>query len=491
MNLASFNRRMLLALCVAPFCIASFCISELAWTQTPDTATSGPAGQSMKGAQLKNKVPINTQTLRIQLPKPVEARLANDLRVVLIEDHKLPTLFVQLVLLERGDSADAKGLQAVARATAAQSREGTTTRSSRELSEQLDVLGGTLNAYTNTLDTYFSVSGLREHTDQLLGLFADVILHPTFPQDELDRYKTRLMSSLQSQRSTPGFMAREQFNKAVYGDHPAGLIAPADVDVQKLTVANLKEFHDRYYHPNNALLFVTGDITMPELQPKLEKVLAEWQANDARPAALPEIKALEKERVIVVDRPGSVQTSLLLGGLAVKGDDADRSALSVMNQVLGAGAASRLFMNLREDKGYTYGAYSTVAPSRYLGVIVANAEVRTEVTGGAMKEFIGEFKRIADERVGTTELANAKRALVGRFALAQEEPRSFIGYVFEQKVYNFPADYWDHYAERIDAITPADVQRVAKKYLDLKKLQIVAVGDGGKIREVMKEYEGL
>jgi len=467
------------------------CTLQITFAQTPDTSSSGPAGQSMKGAQLKNKVPINTQSLRIQLPKPVEARLQNGLRIILIEDHKLPTLYAQLVLLERGDSADAKSQHGVARATASQSREGTTTLSSRELSEQLDVLGGSLNGYTSTLDTYLTISGLTEHTDKLLGLFADVLLRPTFPQEELDRYKTRLISSLQSQRSNAEFMAREQFNKAIYGDHPASVIAPSEEDVTHLTVADLKAFHDRYYRPSNALLFVSGDITMQQLQPRLEKILADWKANDARPPALPEIKALEMQNVFVVDRPGSVQTSLLLGGLAIKGDSADRPALAVMNQVLGAGAASRLFMNLREDKGYTYGAYSNVAPSRYVGNFIASADVQTDVTGPAMKEFVSELKRIAAEPVGAVELANAKRALVGRFAIALEDTRSFIGYVFEQKIYNFPPDYWDHYAERIDAISAADVQRVASKYLDLKKIQIVAVGDASKIREVMKEYEGL
>ncbi len=453
------------------------------------SAGSGPAGQTVKGAELKNKAPINTQTLRIQLPKPVEARLSNGVRVVLIEDHKLPTLTLQLLLLDRGDAADPKGSQGLASATATQLREGTATRTGPQLSEQLDALGGSLTGGTSTLDSYLILSGLSEHTDKLLSLFADVLLHPTFPADELDRYKTRLLSQLQNQRAQPGFMAREQFSKAVYGDHPASIVAPADDDVKRLSVADMKSFHQRYYRPNAAWLLVAGDVTMKDLQPKLERALKEWTANEERPEALPTVKAVETSKVFVVDRPGSVQTSLLMGTLSTKGDDPDRPALVVMNQVLGGGPASRLFMNLREDKGYTYGAYSNVSLGRYPGTFNASAEVRTEVTAGAMTEFMNEFKRMAAEPAGSVELANAKRAIVGRFALALEDPRAFLGYVVEQKIFGFPVDYWDHFAERIDSITAADVQRVAKKYLDTKRFQFVAVGDAAKIKDVMRNYE--
>lgn len=462
--------------------------ASFSFAQQPG-ADSGPAGQSMKGAQLKNKAPINSQTLRIQLPKPVEARLSNGLRVVLVEDRKLPTLVVQLVLTERGDTADPKDHQGTARATAAQLREGTTTRTGRQLSEQLDSLGGSLNGFTSPLDSYLTVSGLSEHADILLTLFADVLLHPTFPQEELDRYKARLVSQLQSQRAQPGFMAREKFYQAIYGDHPASIVAPADDNVKRLTVADLKAFHQRFYRPNAAWLLIAGDTTMKDIQPKLEKALKDWQPSEDQPAPLGPIKPLEKSQVFVVDRPGSVQTSLLMGSLATRGDDPDRAALVVMNQILGASAASRLFMNLREDKGYTYGAYSGVNLGRFPGVINASAEVRTEVTADAMKEFMFELKRIASEDVSAVELANAKRALVGNFALALETPRSFIGYVLEQKLYNFPPEYWDHYAERVDAITAADVKRVAKKYLDTKRLQIVAVGDASKIKDAMMQYQ--
>ncbi|MBC7984612.1 MAG: insulinase family protein [Candidatus Obscuribacterales bacterium] len=481
LTMQTFTHRFAIAL-------LSFSVLPLAHAQQTTGAT-GPDAQSVKGAQLKGKAPINSRSLSMRLPKPVEAQLQNGLRVVLIEDHKLPTLFIQCVLLERGDAADARDQQSAARATAAQLREGTASRTGAELSEQLDALGGSLNGASGTLDSSLTVTGLSEHLDPLLSIFADVLLHPSFPSDELERYKTRYISQLQAQRAQPGFMAREQLYKTLYGDHPAGTLAPTDEQVKKISAADLKAFHARFYRPNGALLLVAGDVTMKQLLPKLEKAFGEWQPSAEQPPALPVVADMGKPQVFVVDRPGSVQTSLLMGTLGIKGNHADRAALGVMSQVLGASAASRLFMNLREDKGYTYGAYSSVSLSRYPGLISANAEVRTEVTEAAMHEFIYELKRIASEPVGDVELANAKRAIVGRFALSLEEPRNFIGNVFEQIVYKFPADYWDHYAERVDAITASEVQRVAKKYLDLSRLQIVAVGDASKIRRVMDQFK--
>jgi zinc protease len=195
--------------------------------------------------------------------------------------------------------------------------------------------------------------------------------------------------------------------------------------------------------------------------------------------------------VFVVDRPSSVQTSLVMGNLAIKGDDPDRFAVTVMNRILGGSPASRLFTNLREDKGYTYGAYSSVSNNRYPGVAGASAEVRTEVTEGAMKEFMYEFERIAKEPVGDVELANAKRAIIGGFALSLENPQSFVGNVYQQKLYGFASNYWDQYPQRIAEVTKQDVARVAAKYFDPKSMQIVAVGDAPKIRDAMGKYGAI
>ena len=195
-----------------------------------------------------------------------------------------------------------------------------------------------------------------------------------------------------------------------------------------------------------------------------------------------------KGKVFLVDRPGSVQTTLLMGNLAIERNNPDYPALVVLNEVLGAGSASRLFLNLREEKGYTYGVYSNLVARKYAGPWTAGGDLRTEVTEGAMTEFLRELNRIRDEIVPDEELDAAKRSVVARFALSLESPQQLIAYAITRKAYNFPADYWDKYPARITAITADDVQRVAKKYIDPATMQLVAVGDASKIKTVLEKY---
>jgi predicted Zn-dependent peptidase len=370
--------------------------------------------------------------------------------------------------------------------TASLLREGTPTRSSAQFSQDLETLGGTFGVSTTTLDTYITTSGLTRSLDALLAITSDVILHPTFPVAEVERFRPRLLSQLQSQRANPRFLVQEQFAKAIYGDHPAAVISPSPESVRAITQDDIKNFHATYYKPNESILLVSGDLTLAELMPKLKSAFGAWPRGDFPKLNLPPVSPPTKARAFVVDRTASVQTSLLLGSLSIVGSSPDRYALSVMNQVLGGGPASRLFLNLREDKGYTYGANSSVGVGRYPGTFAASAEVRTEVTEGALHEFMYELKRISTDDVGPVELENAKRAIVGRFALSLENPRSFLGNLFEQETLGLPDDYWDHYAERIAAVTPADVKRVAAKYVDTTKLQIVAVGDASKVEAIVK-----
>src|SRR6202035_1406210 len=195
-----------------------------------------------------------------------------------------------------------------------------------------------------------------------------------------------------------------------------------------------------------------------------------------------------KGKVFLVDRPGSVQTTLLMGNLAIERSDPDYPALVVLNEVLGAGSASRLFLNLREEKGYTYGVYSNLIARKYAGPWTAGGDLRTEVTDGAMTEFLRELNRIRDQKVPEDELEAARRSVVARFALSLESPQQLIGYAITRTAYNFPADYWDKYPAKITAITADDVQRVARKYIDPTTMQVVAVGDAGKIKPVLEKY---
>jgi zinc protease len=463
----------------------------LAHGQTPAGAPAqGPADEGLKGVVLKNRAPVNKEILKVKLPKAQEATLKNGLRIVLLESKRTPTVSMQLVVMSGGlsDPADHRGL---AQFTAALLREGTQKRSSREIAEQLDRIGAqlfagsSLSGFTSTV----GASGLSENFDQILDIFADVSRNPAFPKDEVEKYKARTASQLQFQRSSPNFLAAESFNRAVYGEHPASLVAPSPEALKRTTSEDLAKFHAAHYLPNNAMLAVVGDVKLSEIMPKLERAFGDWKAGEAPKTTIPAATAAySKPRVILIDRPGSVQTLLQLGNIAIERNDPDYFALLVMNRIVGGGGTARLQRNLREDKGYTYGAGSGFSGLKYRGTWAATSSVRTEVTADALREFMNEFKSIRDQKVTDFDLENAKRGLTGSFALSLEQPQLLLSNIVTQKLYDLPADYWDTYPQRVAAVTAEDVQRVARKYVDTDRLQVVAVGDASKVRAALAQY---
>ena len=472
------------------FLVALFVVA-LASTSILAQRSGAPpqGGQSITGADIKGRAPVNKEILKVKLPKAQEATLSNGLRVFLLESHRVPTFTMQMVVLSGGlsDPADYHGLASF---TAGLLREGTATRKSKDIAEQMETLGATLNAGAglSSFTTNITTFGLVENLDPMLEIFADVIRNPSFPQEEVDKYKTRQLQQLQFQRSIPQFLAAERFQRAIYGEHPAGMIAPPAESLKRASSADLARFHSTYYRPNNAMLAIVGDVTLKELMPKLEKAFGGWQRADLPQTKIPAAPEQGAMRIQLIDRPGSVQTVLQLGNLGIERTSEDYLSVLVMNQVLGAGPAARLFLNLREKNGYTYGAYSNFGGSKFRGTFVSSSEVRTDVTEGAMKEFMYELKRIRDEKVMPVELENAKRAIIGGFALSLEQPAALLQNIVTQKLYDMPANYWDTYPQKVEAITAEDVQRVAQKYVDLNHLQIVAVGDASKTRAVMAKF---
>jgi zinc protease len=444
---------------------------------------------SSKGLVIKGKAPINKEVLKVKLPKAFETKLSNGLQVIVLEQHKLPTFSMQMIVLS-GGLTDPQDQPGAAQFTATLLREGTKTRSSKQIAEQVDSLGASLGAISGLSSPTSSVnaSGLTDNFEQIMELFADVILNPSFPADEFNKLKTRSLAQLRQQRSNPGFLATEMFQKVMYGSHPAARVSLAAEEIQRMTPEALRKFHALNYKPNNAIFAIVGDVKPAEIVAKLEKTFGAWQRGDVPQTAIPKVSETGPAKIYLVNRASSVQTNILLGNLTIERTDPDYYALDVMNQVVGGGASARLFLNLREDKGYTYGAYSRFSASRYRGTFRANTEVRTDVTKGSMDELMYELKRIRDEKVAQEEFDRAKRTIIGSFALQLESPQGLLGNIVTQKLEGLSADYWDTYTQKIAAITADDVQRVAKKYLDLSRMQIVAVGDATKITDVLKQY---
>ena len=464
----------------------------MAWGQTPPMMPmpgNAPPKKEAKAA-FKNKAPVSQEVLKVKLPKPVETRLDNGLTVLILEDHRLPQISMSLGMRGAGGLDEPANMMGLASVTATMMREGTATRSSKQIAEESDRLAASIGANSGfgVTETNFSMSGLSDNFDQWFALGVDVLLHPSFPADEWNKAKQRQLLGLRQQRTSASFLANERFSQAVFGSHPASRISSTPESLAAITTEAMKKWHDERYVPQNAVLGVVGDVTPAQLLPKLKEAFASWKKTDLQWQAPPKPSVTEESRVLLVNRPNSVQTNLMMGNIAIDRRSPDYVALTVMNEVLGAGSTARLFNNLREDKGYTYGAYSGFTAGTYPGPWNASSEVRTDVTEGAMREFFVEFKRIRDEKTPATELEEKKRSVVAGFALSLERPQQLLTYAMQRKFYDLPENYWDTYPAQISAVTAEDVQRVARKYLSLDNIQIVAVGDGTKIKSVMEKY---
>ena len=445
---------------------------------------------SLSKVERKNKAPVSKDILRVNLVKPVEAKLDNGITVLIMEDHRFPTVSVQFQVTGAGPIFEPEKLPGLANITAQMLREGTRTRNSRQIAEDVDKLGATLSASSGFGSTVASVSasGLSDNFEEWFALAADILLNPSFPADELAKLKQRMKVQLVQQRTSPQFLARERFQRAIFGGHPAAVVSATPKSIDEITPELLARWHQERYTPQNTILGIAGDVKASELAPKLKKWLAAWQKTDLKEVLPPHPTAAKARKIFLVDRPNSVQTTISLGKLAIERRDPDYIALDVMNRIVGGGPSARLFLNLREEKGYTYGVYSGLTAMKYPGPWLASGDFRTDVTDGAVTELLKEVDRIRDEEVPAAELEEAKGAIVARFALSLEQPDQLLSYALIRQTYNLPADYWDTYPANVMDVSAGEVQRVARKYLDPKALQIVAVGEAGKIKSVLEKY---
>jgi zinc protease len=447
---------------------------------------------SMKAVQRLNRAPVNKEVLQVSLPRPTKIRLSNGLTLLFLERHKLPTIAAS-IWIKTGALSDPKGLPGLASFAADMLREGTDTRTSAQISEELDSIGGDLTAEARFQQgtTSVNISGLVDSADRLMELMSDIVIHPSFPESELEKYKKRRQSQLEEERSQPGFLARERFYGVLYGDFPASVVAPTPQSLAAVKAEDLRKYHDTYFAPENTILGIAGDLTVTRARSLADKYFGSWRLGRVPATKLPSIAPLGQKKVYLIDRPRSVQTEIFVGSLTVKRVDPDYIPLRVLNRVLGGGVASRLFLDLREEKGYTYGAYSNVTGNIYPGIFAARTEVRNAVTDGSIHEILVQLERMQQEAVPSEELEDSRRSIIAEFALSLENPQELLDDWLTVEYYGLPVDYWDRYPKEIAAVTSAKVQEIAKKYIDLDHLQIVCVGDGKQIKDALEKYGSL
>ena len=471
------NRLSLITLTVASLLLAPFASAQ---------DTGGVSQSATSGTVVKGKAPVAKDILRVRFPKPRSFKLKNGLSVYVLDDHRAPIVHFSLQLRAGSVYENKAG---VAAATASLLTEGTETRSLAQLSDETESSGASLNANAGLDSATLTTAGLSESTNTLLDLMADVLLHPTFPVDRLDRFKVLQRNSLSQRRTNPTAMISELESQVFYGGTKYARAAPTASEIRAISRDDLVQFYGQFYRPSGAILGVTGDVDSKLLKAKLEAALGSWTASGPV-TELPNADFQPKSaaHIYFIDRPGSAQSVLQFGSLGVKQNDPDFIALTVANRVLGGGSSGRLFQNIRERKGYTYGAYSTLSAGKWPGIWGANASVRTEVTEPAVGEFFFEFKRLQSEPVPAEELALAKRSLVGGFARTLESNDGILARTLELVQNDLPSNYWDTYPKLIEAVSSADIMRVAKKYLGGGNIQLLVVGERKRIETGLAKY---
>ncbi len=424
------------------------------------------------------------------LSKEQTKTLPNGLRIVVVESHTVPVVTLRLGVLA-GSVLDTPDMPGLAAAAASLMTEGTDKFNSLQLQEAVDSLGGTLTVTAGKDAATVGASALRENFTRLTEIMADVVLHPAFPPDELATYQQLTLQSLALQRQQPAFLASQEFSKVIYGPHPYGVSATTAAAVQALTPEKLRAFYQAHYTPRGAVLVVVGDIKPSAAFAQLTKAFSSWTAavTEASAAAYPAPPKLAARRIYLVNRPGSVQSNILLGNLAIRRGDPDFYPLTVANVILGGGFGSRLFSNVRERLGYAYDVSSVLDRNSLAGDFVASAQTRTDVTAPALKEMLRLIGQMRAAPVSDTELKEAKSFLKGTFVLGLVTQAGVGGNLLSRELYGLPPDYLSAFPSRIDAVTVADVQRVAQRYFLADGVAIVVVGDADKLRDALKEVE--
>jgi zinc protease len=408
---------------------------------------------------------------------PYEIRtLANGMRVVAVLHHEQPAVSIRL-LVGAGAAQDPKGKSGVANLMASLLDQGTTTRSAKEIADQIDFIGGDLGTGAATDLSFVNAIVMKDSFQTGMDLVADVAHNPAFAPEEIARQKDQVLSSLRVNAGDTGYIADTVFDRLVYGFHPYGLPGVGTEDsLEALTRDDLVAFHHQYFIPNNMVLAIVGDVTSEEAFAAAERVFGGWTRG-----TLPESGAADPppsaRRIVIVDKPDAVQTSIRVGQLAIPRKHPDYLSWDLAMKILGGEGANRLHQVLRSQYGLTYGAEANSEARKEGGDFVAETETRTDTTGQALRLMIDEISRLVRERVGERELADAQAYLAGSFPLTIETPDQIATQVLNVLFYDLPISEIGSFRERVLAVTPDDIQRVARQYVKPDRLSVVLVGN--------------
>ena len=425
-------------------------------------------------------VPALAAERAVTWPQRQRSRLPNGLEVILVESHTIPKFHGELFF--RSGNAAAIGHGAgFADLTAGVVRTGTVKRASRKIEEDLRRLGADLGCSAGADSSAISFAGLSEFAEPLLEMVNELAREASFPQPEFERERRQKLEEVKLERTEPGFLASERLRKLLFGAHPYAQVSPSEEQVAGFQRDDLVSVYKEFYTPENALLLLVGDFQADPMRKSVEKVFGAWQGKkpEARTVAAPANP--RGRRVYLVHLPGSVQTQILAGCHAITRKHPDWVRLGLTNSLYGGAFNSRLVMNIREDKGYTYSPRSGVNAFRQHGYFSVAAAVRNDVVAASLTEIFYELDKLRSVPVPPGELADAQNYLTGVFSLGLATQNGLLSQIAVVALNELPEDYLETYRQKVRALTPADLLETARKYLDSANLQIVMVGDRAQI----------
>jgi len=425
-----------------------------------------------------------------QLAPRVERTLPNGLRVVVTRQTAIPKVSITLTVLS-GYSSDPADLTGLASLTADLIQEGTRTRSSRQIRRDAFGMGGSLTAAASQDYTSISTRGLSEFATQLIDLVAEVAMSPTLPEDELAILKQQHLQAVSQQKASPQFLANRTFRGALFGSHPYARTSETEASLKAMDRAKLAAFHRDHYRPNSAFLLIVGAIDPDAMIAAAEKAFGAWARRDVPSPPFAAPPALSGRKVLFVQRPNSIQSSIALGNIAVKRSDARWYELTLANTVYGGAFNSRIVRNIREEKGYTYSPSSILTGFADAGFYRFAADVRNDVTGATLAEVFKEIDKMRAEGSDGSELQGAKQYLRGIFPIQTATQTGLAGTLNNVYVFGLPKDYPETFRAKISAVTPAQVKGAATTLFGSENSVIAIVGDWAKVKEQLGGFKDI
>jgi predicted Zn-dependent peptidase len=429
-------------------------------------------------------------TPQVFFPTPAQCSLQNGLKVVCVEDPHLPKVSIRFAL-PVGRVHDPVELQGLAQMVVEMLKEGTDTRSSQDISSTIDRLAIDYDSDVAMEHTVVSFALLEQHLEPGLELLADLVRNPSFPEVEFEKVRARWHGSLLSQRSDPAFLANERLFKEIFRSHPYANVSIPLEHLEGFACGDLADFFRNHFQPRGSYLMLAGAIGQDDAVALAKRYFGDWEGKELVRSQFPAVPELDSHRVVLVDRPHSVQTKILMGTRTVAQSDPAFLQLKLANQVLGGGGSARLFLNLREDKGYTYGAYSFLKQYKRDGLLLLSANVRSDVSGESVGEFFNELKRMRQTVATAEEVARSKAELVGSFLRQLETPTSIGSLEVVRLLMELPADYYSSYISSIQKFTPEDIRGIARQILDPDSVLTVLVGDRSQLEEQVADFEEI